>query len=420
MSRPDVRVPSRCFRSCRGSLFPLSEFADPSFCNSLCFSNFGAKRFRREDLAQSGWCSSFPVVTGYGVRQPGQIRDKHWAGDPGFGGWILVVLSGVTMVAVLPGREASDKRAIGKTSESERTRLHDETIAAADRIAAEAHSKLPRSKAAAIGAIYVRFSTLFQDSAVDQIRELYQFAVENKIFVPREYVFFDLGVRGYKNQREGLDQLRTVLAAKRVHVLLLFATNRLFRKVYLTLQFVEQAVVENGIRCVFVKSGVDTANKDQWQPLLQIRAMVDEFQVRVNADHIRAALEGMFLDGLVRGTLPLGYKGEPIPGKRTKRGRSRCRIVVDCEGAKLVLQIFDLFVESRLSIVGIAQKLNAMADVSQAAELEPVDPQFRACPVDAGGISGALEVQRYREEVPRVKGLHSTNPPRETAQRGRV
>jgi site-specific DNA recombinase len=273
------------------------------------------------------------------------------------------VLSGVTMAAVLPAPGASDKRASGKTSESERKRLHEQTAAAADRIAAKAHSKLPRSKAAAIGAIYVRFSTLFQDSAVDQIRELYQFAVENKIFVPREYVFFDLGVRGYKNQREGLDQLRTVLGAKRVQVLLLFATNRLFRKVYLTLQFVEQAVVENGIRCVFVKSGVDTANKDQWQTLLHMRAMMDEFQVRVNADHIRAALEGMFLDGLVRGTLPLGYKGEPILGKQTKRGRSRCRIVVDCEGAKLVERIFQWFVEGRLSLVGIAQKLNGMADV---------------------------------------------------------
>jgi DNA invertase Pin-like site-specific DNA recombinase len=271
-----------------------------------------------------------------------------------------VAAAAVTSDSSLDGRTRSRK-----DNQAERKRLHEETSAAADRIAAEAHAKVPRPKATAIGAIYVRFSTLFQDSAVDQIRELYQFAVENKIFVPREYVFFDLGVRGYKNQRGGLDQLRAVLAAKRVQVLLLFATNRLFRKVYLTLQFVEQAIVENGIRCVFVKSGVDTANKDQWQTLLHMRAMMDEFQVRVNAEHIRAALEGMFLDGLVRGTLPLGYKGEPIGGKLTKRGRSRSRIVVDCEGAKLVFQIFEWFVDGRLSLVGIAQRLNSMSNVSK-------------------------------------------------------
>jgi site-specific DNA recombinase len=273
-----------------------------------------------------------------------------------------VILSGVTLAAVVPGSVPLNRRSAGKTSQVERARLHDATVAAADRIAAEAHLRLPRSTATTSGAIYVRFSTLFQDSAVDQIRELYEFAVENKIFVPRECVFFDLGVRGYKNQREGLDQLRSVLSAKKVQVLLLFATNRLFRKVYLTLQFVDQMAVENGIRCVFLKSGIDTANKDQWQSLLHMRAMVDEFQIRVNADHIRAALKGMFLEGLVRGTLHLGYTGEPVPGKLTKRGRPRRRIVINREEAKIVLQIFEWYVHVPLSLNEIAQKLNAMPD----------------------------------------------------------
>ena len=38
---------------------------------------------------------------------------------------------------------------------------------------------------------------------------------------------------------------------------------------------------EHAIRCVFVKSGVDSANKDQWQMLLHLRAIMDEFQVKV-------------------------------------------------------------------------------------------------------------------------------------------
>jgi len=263
---------------------------------------------------------------------------------------------------VIPAKSATDD-AVGKRSAAERKRLHEETVAAVDRIAAEAHAKLPRSMAQSIGAIYARFSTLFQDSAVDQIRELYDFAVANKIFVPREYVFFDLGVRGCKNQREGLDQLRSILAAKKVQVLLLFATNRLARKVYLTLQFVDQTAVENGIRCVFVKDGIDTAKEDEWHSLLHLRAMMDEYQVRVNADHIRAALKGMFLEGLVRGTLHLGYTGEPIPGKLTKRGRHRQRIVIDPEQAKIVSQVFEWYVGARLSHRGIARKLNAMPDV---------------------------------------------------------
>jgi site-specific DNA recombinase len=316
-------------------------------------------------FVESAWLSSSVQFVRHGLSRPVHIRNKHWAGDPGFGGRALMILSGVVGATTFisgSGSAPSEKRGTGKRSEEERKRLHDETVAAADRIAAEAHARLPRSMAQAVGAIYVRFSTLFQDSAADQIRELYDFAIENKIFVPREYVFFDLGVRGYKNQRDGLDQLRSVLAAKTVQVLLLFATNRLFRKVYLTLQFVEQTAVENGVRCVFLKSGVDTANKDQWQSLLHMRAMLDEFQIRVNADHIRTALEGMFLEGLVRGTLHLGYAGEPIPGKLTRRLRPRCRIVINREEADLVRQIFEWFVTNspRLSLAKIARKLNAM------------------------------------------------------------
>jgi len=275
-----------------------------------------------------------------------------------------MMLCGVmAAAAIVPGSFASGKRSAGGANNADRKRLQEETAAAADRIAAEAHAAMPRSQAESVGAIYVRFSTLFQDSAVDQIRELYDFAVANRIFVPRENVFFDLGVRGYKNQRGGLDQLRSVLAAKKVQVLLLFATNRLARKVYLTLQFVDQTAVENGIRCVFVKDGIDTANKDQWQSLLHLRAMMDEFQVRVNADHIRAALKGMFLEGLVRGTLHLGYIGEPIAGKLTKRGRPRRRVIINVEEAKIVRMIFEWYVNAALSLNEIAQTLNGMPEV---------------------------------------------------------
>jgi site-specific DNA recombinase len=143
------------------------------------------------------------------------------------------------------------------------------------------------------------------------------------------------------NQRAGLDQLRAVLSGKKVDVLLLFATNRLNRKVYLTLQFVDQTAVENGIRCVFVKDGIDTSNKDQWRTVLHMRTIMDEFQVNVNSEHIRAALKGMFLEGLVRGTLHLGYTGEPISGKVTKRGRARRRIVINEQEAEVVRSIYD-------------------------------------------------------------------------------
>jgi hypothetical protein len=140
-----------------------------------------------------------------------RVRDKNWAGLPFFGGQLAMLLISCAGVAtVVLGSGPPGNHRSPQSSEAERARLHEATVAATDRIAAEAHAKLPRSKASSIGAIYVRFSTLFQDSAIDQIRELFDYAVKNQVFVPREFVFFDLGVRGYKNQRAGLNQARAL------------------------------------------------------------------------------------------------------------------------------------------------------------------------------------------------------------------
>ena len=58
--------------------------------------------------------------------------------------------------------------------------------------------------------------------------------------MPREMIFFDLAVKSFKENRSGLNQLREALRKKEASVLLLFATNRLFRKTYRTLEFVDQ------------------------------------------------------------------------------------------------------------------------------------------------------------------------------------
>ena len=230
---------------------------------------------------------------------------------------------------------------------------------------------------------------------------------------------FRSGSSGYKNQREGLDRLRSVLAAKKVQVLLLFATNRLFRKVYLTLQFVDQTAVENGIRCVFVKSGIDTANKDQWQSLLHMRAMMDEFQVRVNADHIRAALKGMFLEGLVRGTLHLGYTGEPIAGKPTKRGRPRR------ESSSIAKRprSFGRFSSGSSTIGCRSTKLHRSLTrwLTFPSRATPTGGVITRCEQFlCGDVPRALEIQRHGKKVSFFQGLHAANSARDSLKRSHV
>ena len=62
------------------------------------------------------------------------------------------------------------------------------------------------------------------------------------------------------------------------------------------------------------------------------------------------------------GTLTFGYSGEPVPGRLTKRGRPRCRIVINPDEAKNVLLIFEWYVKGD-SLNDIARKLNAIPGV---------------------------------------------------------
>jgi hypothetical protein len=169
-------------------------------------SGFNSRQLDVDNLDVMTRLSGAPRLQSRSTSRQVRVRHKNWAGLPFFGGRVAIFILGFAGVAsVVSCSNRPGSLQIRQSAEAERARLQEATSQAADRIAAEAHAKLPRSKSSSTGAIYVRFSTLHQDSAIDQIRELFEHAVANKIFVPRENVFFDLGVRGYKSQRAGLD-----------------------------------------------------------------------------------------------------------------------------------------------------------------------------------------------------------------------
>jgi DNA invertase Pin-like site-specific DNA recombinase len=352
-------------------------FEEATFCKFLPCWNFALKAYARPGLGPSGWRQSFPVAPRCEVTKPGQKRDRFSDQVRLLGGWISALIS-VIVMAVIPSGSQGDGRLRRLTDiNAERRARHETTSREIERLVAEAHARLPRHAAKVVGACYVRFSTWMQDSAEDQVRTILNFAVDNGIFVPREHVHFDLRIRGCKNNRDGLNQLRNDLRAKKVKALLLFATNRLIRKVYRTLEFAEEVVNEHGIRAVFVKSDVDSANKDQWQMLLHFRAILDEFQVKVGAEHIRAALEGLFIEGYVFGTLTFGYVGEPVPGKLTKRRRPRCRIVIDPNEAKIVIRIFECVCARSTLLDGDRAKAERNPECHFATQIEPLGPRYR-------------------------------------------
>ena len=217
-----------------------------------------------------------------------------------------------------------------------------------------------------IAAVYARYSTRFQDSIDDQIRECREWAEENGYEVPEEYVFIDRATRGGSSKRSGLAAMRQVIEEGKVNAVVIFATSRLFRKTYRALQFVHEEIVERGIRCVFVKSCIDTANKDDWETRLHVQSLVDEFQTRSAKSHIRAAHVGLFLKGRVFGTLSYGYRGEAIPGETTRSGKQARMIAVAPETSSWVAKIFNWYVCERLPIRSIVRRLN-----EQSAPLPP-------------------------------------------------
>lgn len=302
--------------------------------------------------------------------------------------------------------------------EQERRELCEQTQRDIDDIIAEFHSRLPRHLAKSVGAIYARYSTRLQGSIADQVRTLCEVAVlRENIFVPRELVFVDLAVRGYRDRRPGLDELRAALRKKSAKVLLVFGTNRLFRKAHKAMKFVEEELHEQGIRCLFVQQNIDTASGNDWRLRLQIHAAIDENGTSMYADNIRAAHQGLFLRVMVAGSLPFGYRGEPVPGEFTRRGRPRCKVVIDEQTAPYVVMIFNWYVHDLLTRDEIARRLNDDPNIPPPAKsplgiwtYETVgalleNARYRAFWVYGEKIAVYQSSKDYVKQVPRDKPL---------------
>ncbi len=258
-----------------------------------------------------------------------------------------------------------------------------------DRLVLEAHSRLPRLAAKCFGVIYARYSSNFQSSLVDQVRELLEYAVEHGIFVARECVFCDAAVSGRKRNRPGLLEMKASLSQRHVKVLLVFTTNRLYRKGSALEVFVDEEVLGEKKRAVFVKNVLDTSNTAQWRWYLKMLSMIDEAACTMYAPNIRAAHGGLFRAMLVCGNITFGYMGVPIPGVFTKRNKPRQQYAINDAEAAVVRLVFHWFVNERLPIEAIVKRLNS-DDKIPFPRINPEDRWTRQ------SVRGILENTRYR------------------------
>ena len=209
----------------------------------------------------------YPVVTGCGGTKPGQNRDTSCdlsqSGPTGETPWPPQPrLRLVRTLQQSRGRRVRRSRA---EVEAERAKLRAEVESGLDALVAEMHLLLPRSKASDIGAAYARYSTDFQHSILDQVRAIFERAIALGIFIPRDQIFYDLAEPGCKERRPGLELLKAALDAKAARVLLVFTTNRLFRKLYKAMKFVEEEIVGRKLRAIFIRTNIDTDETDRWR-----------------------------------------------------------------------------------------------------------------------------------------------------------
>lgn len=126
-----------------------------------------------------------------------------------------------------------------------------------DSTADEFHEILPLSKASFTGALYARDSVQ-QTSIRNQVRGIYEMAVNKGIYIPRENVFIDQTVTGQQHSRPGLDQLRVALENQSIDVLLVFSASRLYRDCSSLMQFVGRNSTQEGIRIISVDTELNS------------------------------------------------------------------------------------------------------------------------------------------------------------------
>src|SRR5262249_19172109 len=156
-------------------------------------------------------------------------------------------------------------------------------------------------------AVYARFSTRFQHSIEDQIRECLKRAAAYGLDVHEDHIFFDRGKSGQNQKRLGLQRLITAIDNDEVDVVITFSTSRLYRKMYEALRFIDTKVVAKRKRAIFVAQNIDTDKTEFWKQLVYVFAMMDELQVQVQGQFVRTAHQGLLLKHLVHGTISYGY-----------------------------------------------------------------------------------------------------------------
>ena len=204
---------------------------------------------------------------------------------------------------------------------------------------------------------YVRLSTEMQHSEDDQERVCREAAAKRGLVLPDEYIFVDRET-GQLASRPGWEAVKELIKSRKVKAVVGYSLSRMFRSLHEALVFWD-LVRQHGVVLILAAENQDLRDDDRSEQFFQLRAMIDEWYARSLGNHVRTAQESLFLGNFVFGTITYGYKGVPVAGPPTKRGRARCQVAIDEEEARWVMTVFEWFGLGQRSVADIVRELNA-------------------------------------------------------------
>ena len=201
-------------------------------------------------------------------------------------------------------------------------------------------------------ALYARVSSQKQkeEATIDsQLDALRLYAQESNYVVHDTLIFLDDGVSGTTLQRPALDELRDIIRFEPIEAVLIYAPDRLSRNYTHQLILMEE-FRKHAVKVCFIKNPPKSTSPEE--------QMFQHFQ-GIFAEYERA----LILDRSRRGRLYKAKQGNPIvlPSlpygyRRIKKEGQSCVIVLE-EEAKVIREIYYLYIHEALSLSGVAEKI---------------------------------------------------------------
>ena len=205
-----------------------------------------------------------------------------------------------------------------------------------------------------LAAIYARVSSDQQRekrTIASQTAALIEFARDNELEVPKEWIFEDEGYSGATLERPGLERVRDLAAEGQIQVVLAYAPDRLSRKYAYQILLIEE-LARHGVETRFVKAPQSATAEDQL--LVQFQGMIAEYERAQILERSRRGKRHRARSGEVSvlSGAPYGYR------YIRKTDESAASYAVFDGEARVVQRIYAMYTVEGLSIGAIARRLN--------------------------------------------------------------